>query len=71
MRFLYIVRSQWLLIVPQTGETGTPFCTSSVSSVFIAGLFVVFAATHFFFDTSVFNNLAEPFDCLLNRFVFS
>ena len=66
MRFLCIVRSQWLLIVLQTGETGTPFCTSSVSSVFIAGLFVILTTSHLFFDTSVLNNLAKPFNCLLN-----
>ena len=54
------------------GNTARTAFGSQMGSAFdFAGLFVVFAATHFFLDAAAFNQLPETAYSLLNRFFVS
>jgi len=52
----------------QSSATISPFGSQPSAAFGFAGLFVIFPATHLFFDTAPLDQFAETADRLLNRF---
>jgi hypothetical protein len=46
------------------------FGAAACAAGFVAGFFVIFTATHLFFDARMFNKLAKPFDGIVDRLIF-
>lgn len=59
-------------VLPETDDAAiAALCTQAGAAASFAWLLVVFLATHFFLDSTAFNQLAESADGLLCGFVVS
>jgi hypothetical protein len=55
----------------QPQEAGPTLSPAPCATSLVAGLFVVFASPHFFFDSRVLNQLSEPLHRIRNRFMLT